>query len=111
MSAVGKYFKPESENSQTATCSICNMTVLWGRSSRAGFNTTNLIWQLWTKQALEYSDFIKAQEEKAASLMRQTLDFKKKDKYPGESDKANMVTEKMMDMLVFLNKNLHFTLR
>lgn len=46
-----------------------------------------------------YCDFTIATEEKATTLKQQTLDCRRKDKYPRERDTAKKITEKVVEVL------------
>jgi len=100
MSAVWKYFKLENESSPTATCNVCNASISRGGSNRAAFNTTNLIRHLKNKHSTEYSEFTQATQAKTAPKQH-TLEetFKRREKFPRDSDKAKKITERIVEFI------------
>lgn len=90
----------ENESSPKATCTICNVSVSRGGVERAAFNTTNMIRHLKLKHSAEYSQFSQATQAKAAPKQH-TLEetFKRREKFPLESDKAAKVTEKLVEFI------------
>ncbi|KAL3067486.1 hypothetical protein OYC64_017252 [Pagothenia borchgrevinki] len=99
MSAVWNYFKIESEDSVTARCNVCKAEVPRGGKNRAMFNTTNLIRHLRSKHLQQHEEYTAA--TRVTSLKQPTLSetFKRKEKLPQNSDKAQQITAKIAEFI------------
>ena len=99
-SVVWKYYTLKSEGSPTASCNVCKAEVPRGGTSRASFNTTNLIRHLKTKHKQTYSEYVAATEA-AAALRQPTLKetFKNKEKLSENSDRAKAITAAIAEFM------------
>ncbi|XP_076828944.1 zinc finger BED domain-containing protein 4-like [Brachyhypopomus gauderio] len=103
MSAVWSYFRLEGEKSNTAECNVCHASVSRGGSRSDKFNTTNLIKHLQKHHGKEYIEFIEASNAKKKNVShQQTLleNIQKREKLPPESNKAKLITEKIVEFVV-----------
>ncbi|XP_077063451.1 zinc finger BED domain-containing protein 4-like [Siphateles boraxobius] len=114
MSAVWNYFNLKEEKSPTAECKICTANVSRGGSAVARFNTTNLIRHLEKHHAEQYEEFLQAtaaKKSKTPRVRQQTLmeSIQSREKLPPCSNKAKLITEKLVQFIVLDDQPLSVT--
>ncbi|KAK7877950.1 hypothetical protein WMY93_031399 [Mugilogobius chulae] len=98
MSAVWKYFQVDDKNVSIAKCELCKLGISRGGKEKAAFNTTNLIRHLKNKHPTQYNEFTQATQPRTSQPTLQDL-FKKREKMPGDSAKAQTITAKVAQMI------------
>ena len=109
MSAVWKYYKIESEGSVTARCNVCKAEVPRGGKNRATFNTTNLIRYLRNKHQQQHDEYTAATQVTALKQPTLSETFKRKEKLPQNSEKANTITAKIAEFIALDDQPLSVT--
>ena len=107
MSGVWKYYKIESEGSVTARCNVCKVEAPRGGKNRATFNTTNLIRHLRNKHQQQHDEYTAATQVTKQPTLSET--FKRKEKLPQNSEKAQNITAKIAEFIALDDQPLSVT--
>ena len=97
------------EKSATAECNICNSNVSRGGSAVGWFNTTNIIKHLEKHHKEQHQECLQAMAaKKSKTPEQQTLleTIKRREKLPPDSNKAKLITEKLVQFIVLDNQPL-----